>query len=491
MSTKDVSPLAQNNAAAQKYLSKKEWILYLVAVFFYTNMTGMIGSYRNAYIVNVLRLTNDQASLYNTLISVIPFVLNFFIALYIDGRKVGKRGKFKPLGLLAAVPTGILLVLTFVTPKALSGTILMIYIVTIAVLWSISTNFGNSVNMVAIVMTPNMKERDTVISFRSISSAVGNSAPLVILLVIGLIWKDNEGLQYIIGAGLCGVVGVIAMLLGMNTVRERVEYTAEKKNPILGFKDIITNKYAWSIILSDFLKSFRNISTYLGPFLAAALLGSTSKYLLFGLPTGIGTAVGMLVINFLLKKFTSKVLYIASGVYSVVINVVAFAVGYVYFTGGSKALQIVFIIALFLIGIQFGASNLLPTMFQADVLEDIELKTGKRLDATLPFVIGIGTMISGTIANALAPKILYGDHSIIRYIQPTDLVPNPVQTTDTQIKMLFFYTVFHGIMMFLAGVPFFFYKLTGKAKEEMHAAVLEQRARIAAENGETDASQEG
>ena len=154
---------------AQKYLSKKEWILYLVAVFFYTNMTGMIGSYRNAYIVNVLRLTDSQASLYNTLISVIPFVLNFFIAIYIDGRKVGKLGKFKPLGLIAAVPTGILLVLTFITPKALSGTILMIYIVTIAVLWSISTNFGNSVNMVAIVMTPNMKERDTVISFRSIS----------------------------------------------------------------------------------------------------------------------------------------------------------------------------------------------------------------------------------------------------------------------------------------------------------------------------------
>lgn len=37
-----------------------------------------------------------------------------------------------------------------------------------------------------------------------------------------------------------------------------------------------------------------------------------------------------------------------------------------------------FIIFLFLIGLQFGASNLLPNMFQADVLEDIELKIGKR-----------------------------------------------------------------------------------------------------------------
>jgi hypothetical protein len=30
-------------------------------------------------------------------------------------------------------------------------------------------------------------------------------------------------------------------------------------------------------------------------------------------------------------------------------------------------------------------------------------------------------------------------------------------------------------MMFLAGVPFFFYKLTGETKEEVHRKVLEMR----------------
>lgn len=242
-----------------------------------------------------------------------------------------------------------------------------------------------------------------------------------------------------------------------------------------GIKDVLINKYAWVILISEFLKNFRQIATFMGVFLAAALLGSTSKYLWFGLPTGIGTAVGMLLINFLLKKFNSKVLYISSGIYSVIINSIAFAVGYLYFSKPNAGLQILFIVFLFLIGLQFGASNLLPTMFQADVLEDIELKTGKRLDATLPFVIGIFTMISGTIAQALAPIILYGKNSIIGYIQPTDAVPDPEQSIKTKILMLFFYTVFHGLMMFLAGVPFFFYKLTGKTKEDIHNAVVEKR----------------
>lgn len=102
-----------------RHLKLKEWILYLMAVFFYTNMTGMIGSYRSAYLVNVLRLQEGQTALFNTLTSVIPFILNFLIAMYIDGRKTGKSGKFRPLALLVAVPLGILLVLTFWTPLPL------------------------------------------------------------------------------------------------------------------------------------------------------------------------------------------------------------------------------------------------------------------------------------------------------------------------------------------------------------------------------------
>ena len=450
-----------------------------MGVFFYTTMSGMLNANRSAYLVNVIHLESHQTAFFNAITSIVPFVLNFFIVMYIDGRRVGKMGKFRPLSLITIVPMGILLVLTFWAPPALSGNLLLIYVITVAILWAVCGSFGNSINMVANVMTTNLKERDQVLSFRSISSAVGNSAPLVILLVIGLIWKNNEGLQYLIGAGLCGAVGVITVLLGMKIVRERVTYTAERQNPLLGFKEILFNKYARTIILSEFLKSFRGISTFMESFIAIAVLGDASKKIIFVLPVGIGTAVGMLVINFLLKKFDARVLYIASGIYSVCANIIAFTVGSMYFNNPNTVLLIVFVAFLFLIGLQFGASNLLPSMFQADVLEDIELKTGKRFDASFPFVISIGTLISGTIASTLAPIILYGENSIIHYIQPTELVANPVQTTETKILLLFFYTIVHGLMMFLAGVPFFRYKLTGKTKQDIHEAVIARRS----ENG--------
>ncbi len=464
----------------KKHVKTSEFIFYLMGVFFYTTMTGTVGANRHTYLVNVLKLEESQMSLFNAIVGIVPFVLNFFIAMYIDGRKMGKGGKFRPLALLVAIPMGVVMMLTFIAPPGISGTVLMVYVLTIAILWSVLCTFGNSINMVAVVMTPNMKERDQVMSFRSIASAVGNSAPMLFLLIIGLIWKDNEGLQYIICAGFCGVIGIITILLGMNLVKERVTYTSERQNPLIGFKDVLTNKYAWTIILSEFLKSFRGISTFMEGFLAIAIIGDPSKKIFILLPVGIGTAVGMLVINFLLKKFNSKVLYIASGIYSICANIVAFTIGYFYFKNQNPALVVVFIACLFLVGLQFGASNLLPLMFQADVLEDIELKTGKRLDASFPFVIGIGTLISGTIASTVAPLILYGDKSIIQYIQPTDLMPTPEQSVKTKILLLFFYTIVHGLMMFLAGVPFFFYKLTGRTKEDIHNAVIEQRERLKA-----------
>lgn len=36
----------------QKHVKKSEFVMYLMAVFFYTTMTGMVGSNRNAYLVD-------------------------------------------------------------------------------------------------------------------------------------------------------------------------------------------------------------------------------------------------------------------------------------------------------------------------------------------------------------------------------------------------------------------------------------------------------
>lgn len=477
-----------------KHVGNTELFMFIFAVFFYTMMTGMINGYRSDYLVNILSLSEKQVSIFNGVNSVAGYLLSFVYALILDNKKIKNGEKFKPVGIAAAIPCGIITVLIFLVPDFLrqNPNVLLVYLIALALIQGCCFYFGNTVNMVAMVMSPDLKEREGVLSYRGISSAIGNSAPMVVVLVIGAIikatngGKDDPQLNYLISSILCGAVGTVTMLLGMKFVKERTVYTEKRENPLLGFKDILKSPHARTIIISETLKSFRGIATYMETFMAVAVLGTASKKIIFVLPVGIGTFVGMIVVKALLKKFNSKQLYIASGFYSLVINIVSFAIGFTQFTMENKGqdpgiLQYIFVVCLFLTGIQFGASNLLPSMFQADALDDLELKTGKRLDASLPFAIGLGTTVSGTIASMLAPVILYGENSIIGYVQGTQIDPYPAQSYDTKIRLLFFYTIFHGIMMLLAGIPFFIYKLTGKAKEDMHAELIRYRESLKAE----------
>ena len=75
----------------QKYVQNKEFIFYLAAIFFYTMMTGIVGSYRQEYLVNIIRLSDDSLSFMNGFLSVAGFVLSFFYAMVIDNHKITKK----------------------------------------------------------------------------------------------------------------------------------------------------------------------------------------------------------------------------------------------------------------------------------------------------------------------------------------------------------------------------------------------------------------
>ena len=47
-------------AADQKQIGTGEFIWYMVSVFFYTNMTGMVGQYRNNFLVDVVQINQHH-----------------------------------------------------------------------------------------------------------------------------------------------------------------------------------------------------------------------------------------------------------------------------------------------------------------------------------------------------------------------------------------------------------------------------------------------
>lgn len=111
-----------------KHIKLKEYILYVLAVFFYTNMTGMINEYRRAYLVDILQLTTHQMSFFNVFTGVAGFALSFINAMILDSKKIKNGNKFKGLGIASAIPCGIITVLIFWTPGFIESnpTVLMV-----------------------------------------------------------------------------------------------------------------------------------------------------------------------------------------------------------------------------------------------------------------------------------------------------------------------------------------------------------------------------
>lgn len=457
----------------EKYLSKYEMISYIIGMASLSMFTGMVNNYQGDYWNNILKLNQHNQQIINTVVTIVGYILGFFLSHFIDNFR-GKKGKFRPLAMTFCVPFALVGFLRFYTPFDVNTFACVLYIALVVIVFNIFQTFANTANYVAYVITPNEKERNGLMSANSFFSSIMSSAPLVIILVLGIF--KNKGFfdtnqMYLIGMLICAIAYAAAMLNAMKCTKERVPYVAEKNSMFDGIKDVVKNKNFWWMTLSVQVRNFYLIGTGLGIYIAGVLLGDTSKFLLIGLPTGIGTAVGMLIVQQLIKKINPATVLKIFCVWSLIANTLAFGAGYMYLTKGGTVWQIVFLFFLFTIGFQFGANNIIPNILNADVLNELELQTGgKRLEQTVEFTKSIIGAITGVISGVISPFILLNEH-MIHYQQGT-----AQQTQSTSIKLVFFYTIFAGIFYVLSIIPLIGYNLDNKKRQEISKALYEQRA---------------
>ena len=69
----------QTGEKLDKLLPTRELIIFLMGTFFLTTMQGMLGNYRQAYLVNVLGLESKQVGFINSFCTIAGFIINFFL----------------------------------------------------------------------------------------------------------------------------------------------------------------------------------------------------------------------------------------------------------------------------------------------------------------------------------------------------------------------------------------------------------------------------
>ncbi len=489
----------------KKFVKKNEMTAFCVAGLGQGMIYALMSSYISDYYLNVLQLTPMFVLLLMLLARVWDAINDPLMGMIVDRSNL-KSGKMLPFIRWALIPIAIVTLLMYLSPN-LGKTEMMIYSAIVYVAWGMIYTIGDvSFWGLPNVMTPDSEERSSVISVSKIYNSIGSAVPEVLFLVIGLIfvsWAKNQEVapdplllqkrKYLIMAIVTVGLGIIMYSRACTGVKEHVKMPVRKRQPgepsqlarVFKCKPLIL------VLLMGILSSGRYMvsaaaihvarySFYIGPDLAtlateadriAAIEGSISTVkTVFQISSIVGLFGATLFMPKLMKKFDYKKLVIVTCLAGFVASIVTTIVG--WFTMNLYACIPFIVISC----IPLGVINTVTLAMIGDCLDYMELKTGFRDNA-------LGAACQGfinKIGNAFATSGIVIMYMVIgldpaQMLSSTAVVSALDMPADMRFAMFSLVSIVPGISMLLCALPMFFYKIAGKEKKDMVAALQAKR----------------
>lgn len=484
----------------KKYMKKSEIWTFGIGLFGVALMTGWMPDYTATFFADFAFKGKgfDSGTMANTIsivflvAGIVGAVCELVIGYLVDNTRT-KFGKVKPWFGFGVVPLALIAMLVFVAPNTNNQTVAIIWMF---VIYSLYTAFSCAVespsNCFGSLCSPNPEERSSAISIASFLRSVGQSGGMVVVMVVGAVMKaamgqqqyknaEGRGLDLVISTAVCALGLILFVMIFFVNNKENVPFTQEKVNLKDAIKVVFTYKNLLMVSLTKLCGFGRGVYGTVSLYIAIYLLGSKDLKLALLLPMGIGTAVGTLLVNFVLKKFSTKQTFILFCIYGASSLSILFLVS--RGIGFNSGLIIPFLILNFFCGLQHGNTNVTPNIMIADCVDEIEYKTGKRQDGLAYAGYGLFSKIASAFTKGLGPWLLY---TWSGYMTSTDAnVAYAAQSDATLNKMLAIYTIIPAIFVVLQGVPILFYDMVGEKKEMITKALMERRE--AAKANEADA----
>jgi len=283
-----------------------------------------------------------------------------------------KGGKFKPWINSVAIIIPLLTVLMFAFTEQLAHADLAVSIAYATItyfLWgTLYTVSDAPAFALATVMTRNLDERNTIISFSKIFALVGIAGAMVagpvILQAVGNNW-------FLTTAVLSGVAMLCMFMIVFAKERVKTDLPPPSLREIFG--TIFANKYLVVIIVTMILYAGTNYGMTITPFLANDVFhdpGLTGAILgLSIIPTVIVAPLSPLLI----RRFGKNALMLFALVSTVVFSVIIWAVGY-------QSVPL-FLALTFLKSLFGGFVMVIAALFFADCIEYDDRTKGKRFEA--------------------------------------------------------------------------------------------------------------
>ena len=451
---------------------------------FQTLMTYLAYFYTDIYGLEA----NDATAIIFIVGTIAAFGFNPIVGAIAD-RTNSKWGKFRPWILWTAVPLGIVSVLAFSTPDFEYQGKVIYAVITYTLLLLLYASSNLPYSALSGVITGDMKERNSISSYRFVAVMFAQFFVQVFMLPI-IIYAGNG--DKAIGIELVmtwlAIIGTVMLLITFVTTKERIVPTAEQKSTVMeDLSDLIKNK-PWVIMLVLTTLTFVSLAMKGGSYVYY-FENYVDKTRLTDFISPILDFLSSIGVNFFGNDPVSAGfgLFNAGGIIFMIIGIglskpLADAYGKRNIFGFFLLVSTLFIILFNFfdktsVELMFGAQVLhgffygitIPLLWAmiADVADYSEWKNNRRATAIIFSAMMVGLKLGLTIGSALVAKILgsYG------YIPGAENGQTEVAIQGT--KMLV--SMFPAIPFLIGVVLLFFYEINKEMESQIEIDLKQRR----------------
>ena len=457
-------------------IKTKERLSFAFTNFGQTMIYGIIVVYLMIYMTDYLAISAAIAGRILGIARITDAINDPLMGAIVDKTKT-RYGKCRPYMLFTPIPLAIITLLLF-APFSFQGDWAIIYIaVTYLIFTIIYTANDIPFWSMSSVMTTNPEDRVKIVTTTRLIGGFGA------MISVGLFWTINSvasnagmssRMSFFAAVSLFVVVGTILLLQGFFNTKERSRNTTKSTDKLLdNLKLIPKSKPLVLNIISGMLMSITMIgSTAMATFfikwnMMEVLPDLTNNEILsiytpiIGILPFFAMIIGMSFTPMLVKRFEKKNLLLAASLLGIIANIVFYFVGYQSI--------FLFILGRFFASLPLGVYMSVTTLMFGDSVDDIEYKTGKRVEGTVFSLLTFVQKFQNGINVALTGLIL----SLVGYIGTLD--PNIAQQSAFTLKGIFMMVTLVPALGYIAiAIPFMFYDFS-KDKHKEILDVLHQR----------------
>lgn len=421
---------------------------------------NMLASFLATYLL-LIGIDPIKSSAVMLAVKVWDAVNDALFGVIFDKVKFKSGKKYLPWLKIACALTPAATIAVFIIPSAANETIKLIWFALAYIVWDTAYTLCDVPAFGIITsMTTNIEERNTVLSYKSVSGGIGSALTFVIVNTL----NSSLGINYGIISIIIAAVAALTMFPVCKNCKERHEGTDEEQFTVKRmFQYLFKNKYLLIFYIGYLFYSGAQTYNSLQPIFAYYIYGNAMLTLVTGTIAALPQLVMSLLVPKMIRKMDKMKLFHISTVAAIVFSIA------LCFTRSSFVL---FCIVFMLRAVPLGIIGVLAFTFTPDCAEYGQFTTGTEAKgitfAIQTFIVKLASAASNSIGLFLLGifgyKAIEGAES---FEELQALGEAAAQTPEALDGIWFTFNVFPIFGLVIALVCWLCYKLKDKDVQVM------------------------